>query len=305
MDRDAVVRALQVILPRSPHFPYLFRRVTQFGISFGREGLLVNLDFASQRIDFEHVPDPRQAQPPLWVEVRERDLLAFAGALTPIPNLKVVTPGSPTPPPPPLERLLLRVFTPPGTPSPVSDREDLIDATLFGFREPKVLWRAEELPVQVLFYPEAVDGLHAYVTSGFSNPELGPAAVSGDGLPASGFGYELILLDEQPVSLLAGQFVAWTRYVCRTREHILRGNWLEYEEGGLPGTVLAGFLIVPPLSIPPSFPVGVGLGLWNLLLGATREELDLAKKTRVTDVAQKLLEAGYRDFTPIQRPSVV
>jgi hypothetical protein len=304
MDRDAVVRALQAILPRSPHFPFFWRRATQFGISTGREGLLVNLDFASQAIDFEYVADPRASSSPLWLETKERDLQAFAAAAQPIPSLKVVRPAA-SDLPPSMERLLLRVFSPPGAPAPVSDREDLIYEALFGAREPQQLWKADDLPVQVLFYPDAVDGLHAYVTSGLSDPELGPPApVQAETLPPSGFGYEMILFDEKPLSLLAGQFVAWVRYVCRTREHIVPGNWLEYEEGGLPGTALAGFLIVPPVTIPRTFPVGSGEAQWSLLLGATAEELDLAKRTRVMEVAQKLLEAGYRDFTPIQRPSV-
>jgi hypothetical protein len=306
MDRDAVVRALQVILPRSPHFPLLFRRATQFGISTGREGLLVNLDFAQQAIDFQHVPDVAEARAPLWIELRERELLAFASDARPIPTLKVVRPPSSADLLPSIERLLLRVFTPPGTPTPVTDREDLVYDALFGPREPQQLWKSDDLPVQVLFYPEAVNGLHAYVTSGFSDPELGPPApVQAAALPPSGFGYEMILLDEQPLSLLAGQFVAWTRYVCSTREHIVPGNWLEYSEGGLPGTTLAGFLIVPPVTLPRSFPVGPGEAQWSLLLGATAEELDLAKRTRVMEVAQKLLEAGYRDVTPLQRASVV
>ena len=304
MDRDAVVRALQVILPRSPHFPFFWRSADRFGVSTGREGMLVNLDFENESITFEYVPDPRESTSALWIEMKERDLLALANELRVVPDLKIVRPAAVTLNPA-MERMLLRVFTPPGAPTPITDREDLIYPALFGFGEPKVLWQADDLPVQVLFYPEAVEGQHAYVTSGLSNPELGPPATTTEGLPPSGFGYELILLDEKLLSLLAGQFVAWTRYVCRTKEHVLRGNWLEYSEGGLPDTNLAGFLIVPPLLIPEEFPVGAGTAQWNLLLGATAEELALAKSTSVMDVAQKLLEAGYRDLTPMQRPSVV
>jgi hypothetical protein len=305
MNRDAVVKALQTILPRSPHFPLLFRRATRFGLSTGVEGLAVDLDFARGSVDFEYVGEPTPDRAPLWLEVRERDLLAFASDAKPLPRPKIVRPAG-SDAPPELERLLLRVFTAPGTPTPVSDREDLVYPALFGTRPAQQLWKAEDLPVQVLFYPEAVEGRHAYVTSGFSNPELGPPATPPDDVPPSGFGYEMILFEEeQALGPLAGQFVAWVRYVCRSREHVVRGNWLEYAEGGLPGTVLAGFLIVPPVTIPRTFPVGTGQAQWSLLLGATAEELALAKQTRVMDVAQKLLEAGYRDAVPVQRPSVV
>ncbi len=304
MNRDAVIRSLQTIFGRSPHFPFLFRSVTALGVSTGREGVLVNLDFAGGRVEFDFVADTAEAPAPFWVEMREKDLLAFAENLAPIPNLKVETPaGSQVPPG--LERLAARVFRAPGSKAPESDREEVIYASLFGFQEPRLLWQSEDLPVRVLVYPEALEGFDVWVTSGFSSPDLSPAATPQNGVTPSGWGYELILVSEPKETILPGQFSAWARRVCKTREHILRGNWLEYPEGSIPKTSLAAFVVVPPLRIPGSFPVGEGTCVWNLLLGVTAEELEHAKRTNVLEVAQQLLEAGYRDTTPIERPSVL
>jgi hypothetical protein len=99
--------------------------------------------------------------------------------------------------------------------------------------------------------------------------------------------------------------VDWTDYVCRTKEHILRLNWLEYQEPRIPNTTLSGFIVVPPLTIPEHFPVNGGSAVWNLLLGVTAEELAVAKKDGALAVAKKLADAGFVDWTPAERPSTV
>jgi hypothetical protein len=304
MNRDAVVQAMQQIIQNSPFFPILFPIATQFGLSLGRDGILVNLDFPADNVDFEYVDDVTKATPALWVEVKERDLLRFAEEGVAIPNLKVRTDSAILHPA--LERLLMRLFTPASAKMPVSDREDLIYASLFGFKDPVGVWQGEEPPVIVLSYPEAVGGLHAFVTSGFSNPELGPPAFTFRETTLSGFGYELVMLAEDLEGPLRDQFVAWARYVCRTKEHIVRGNWLEYEEGLLPGSTIGGYLIVPPTKFPDKFPMGEGrMAWWNLLLPATPQEIAAAKQSGALDVAQRIFEAGFEDFSPLNRPSTV
>lgn len=304
MNRDAVVAALQQIIQGSPFFPILFPVVRQFGLSLGRDGMLVNLDHASDNVDFEYTADVTQDKPPIWIEVKERDLLRYAEEGAAIPNLKMRTDASVLPPP--VERLLMKLFTPPSAKMPVSDREDLIYAALFGFKEPVGLAQIEDPPVIALAYPEAVGGLHAFVSSGLSNPDLGPPAFEYEDTTLSGFGYELVMLAEDLEGPLREQFVNWVRYVCRTKEHIVRGNWLEYEEGLLPGTTIGGYLIVPPTKFPEEFPLGEGRSAWwNLLLPATPQEIAQAKKVGVLDVAQLIFEAGFEDYSPLNRPSTV
>src|SRR5262249_48769425 len=135
MNRDAVVQALQAVFEKSPYFPFLLNCVPQFGVNVGRDGVLVHMDAAQQSVDFEYLEDTKKAQPPLWMKAREEDLVAHGGGGAAIPNLTVY-PGaqelSPT-----VERLLMAVFMPPTVKRPVSDREDLVYASLFGFEEPQ------------------------------------------------------------------------------------------------------------------------------------------------------------------------
>lgn len=304
MNRDAVVHALQEILQGSPYFPFLYRNATQFGVSLGRDGILVNMDFAQDNIDFEYVADVTQAKPPLWIECKERDLLAYAQQGTFIPDLKMRTDEAVLHPS--LERLLMRVFTPPSAKLPVNEREDMIYRSLFGFKDPLELAETANPQVMVLAYPAAIEGLHAYVSSGLSNPELGPPAFTFRDVPLSGFGYELVMLSEELDGELKNQFINWVSYVCRTKEHIVRGNWLEYQEGLLPGTSIGGYLIVPPTQFRPKFPMGEDRMAWfNLLLPATPQEIAAAKQSGVLDVAQKIFEAGFQDYSPLNRPSTV
>jgi hypothetical protein len=304
VNRDGVVEALQSVFQRSPYFDYLFRNARQFGVKTGREGMIVNLDYGTGGIGFEYVAEAAKAAPPLWIGLRERDLLKSAAEGGAVAGLRVETTPSTPPPDPALERLLLHVFGN-GAAPPVSEREDLIYHALFGGSDPHLVWQSEELPVRVLVYEGAFDDKYAFVTSGFSNPELGPPAGKRDDLLLVGFGYELILLSDKPGGPLARQFVDWTDYVCRTKEHILRLNWLEYQEPRIPNTTLSGFIVVPPLTIPEHFPVNGGSAVWNLLLGVTAEELAVAKKDGALAVAKKLADAGFVDWTPAERPSTV
>ena len=304
MNRDAVVQALQSVFEKSPYFPFLLSCAPQFGLSVGRDGILVNLDAVQQSVDFDYVADTKKAKPPLWVEAREKDVVAYGESGAAIPNLKVYTEAAVLNPA--VERLLMAVFTPLMVKRPLSDREDLIYASVFGFKEPQGVWQAEGWPVTVLAYPDAFDGLHAFVTSGFSNPELGPPAFEAEGRTLSGFGYELVLLSEDLEGPFRDQFVAWVRYVCRTKEHIVRGNWLEYEEGLLPNSTIGGYLVVPPTKFPGEFPMGEGREAWfNVLLPATPAEIALAKKSDILDVAQAIFDAGFADWSPLNRPSTV
>jgi hypothetical protein len=119
-----------------------------------------------------------------------------------------------------------------------------------------------------------------------------------------GFGYELIILCQGEVPVLCRELVGWAQYVLNHRQHIVRGNWLEYEEGIIPQTDLGGFLIVAPATFPASFPLSGGRAEWNLLLGVTPAESSEAKRSGVVPVAQKLFEHGYRDWSPPRRAPV-
>ena len=306
MNRTATVRALRAILDRSPFFPLLLHRTRRFGIALGTDSVVVDLDWDAGKVEVTQVADVATAEAPLWLAATADGLDALAAGGGAVPDLMI---RSERTVPTAAERLLLAVFAPAHAPPMTSgDREVVIYPALFGDATPRRLWRAPDggPPVEVLMYPDAIDGLHALVTSGLSNPELGPPAFAYAEATLSGFGYELAMLTDEADGVHAGQFVAWVEYVCRTDAHLIRGNWLELDGGTVPGTSLGGFLIVPPTRFPGEFPLGEGGEVWwSLLLPATIEEIAEAKRTGVMGVAAKIFDAGHEDFSPLTRPSTV
>lgn len=307
MNRDYVIRAIQTILQSSEYFDYVYRNFSQIGFKIGNEAIIMNLDYESSKIDFRYLSSFEGSAPQLWIIVQEQSLLDFAFQQQTIENLKLQNPGTSQPPiNPALERIVLRCFENHNKIQHSKlDREELIYASLFSFTEPQIIWQQEELDVKVLKYANSLNGLDVYVTSGFSNPENGnsPSPMEEDNL--IGFGYELILLSPPNTSILGQQLTGWAQYVINTGSHILRDNLLEYEEGIIPGTDLSGFLIVAPNSFPDYFPLFGGICYWNLLLGVTKEELDMAKNIGVESVVEHLFDSGYGNHTPIQRKSVI
>lgn len=93
---------------------------------------------------------------------------------------------------------------------------------------------------------------------------------------------ELLVLvrDASEEETLTDELAAWAAYSMRERTPILRGERLEYAEGNLPGTALAGFSVEKPDFLPDGFPVLGGWATWNLLVGATGEKLDQMRSGR-------------------------
>jgi hypothetical protein len=72
---------------------------------------------------------------------------------------------------------------------------------------------------------------------------------------------------------LTTELAEWVAYSIGRRAPILQGEWLENDEGAIPGTGFSGFIVQKPGFLPDGFPVLGGWATWNLLNGATAEEL--------------------------------
>jgi Suppressor of fused protein (SUFU) len=305
MDKNSIVTIVQSVLERSPYFYYVFRHARQLGFRIGEHSLLMDLEFDSGKVNFSFLEPLAKAQPQLWVEVEEHALLSLESDHNRI-LLRIETSERGQVLHPAVERLLLKCFEPTSNRSgTISDREDLIYAALFDFVEPQTLWRSTNGQLAGLRFPEGAEGLDAYVSSGFSNPDTGAPSLVVEGIKLVGFGYEVAVLAAPQDRMIGRELVGWIRYVHETGNHILRGNWLEYEEGVIPGTGLAGFLVVSPSSFPELFPLIDGFCCWHLLLGVTKPELQVAKQAGVETVVSLLLSKGYGDCTAAQRRSVV
>jgi len=294
------VGALQQILDGSSYFPYLIRNVRHVGFKIGGHALLMDIDFGSGRVKISRHEAAGSQEPEVWVTVEERSLLE-ADVKAPRLSVRQLWTPQRAEPHPALEQILARCFDV-GLHGPArSDREDLVFGALFGFTTPEVLWQHSTSGVRVLLYRAGIEGLDACVTSGFTDPEIGTTEFPE---PLLGFGYELVMLCQRDEPVLWKEFQGWARYVLETGNHVLRGNWLEYQEGRIPGTDLGGFLVVAPATFPARFPLAGGYGQFNLLLGATPTELEAAKRSSVVPVAQQLFEKGYQDWSTSRRDSV-
>lgn len=288
-------------MERSPYLPLLMRADAVFGVHLGDGGLVVSLDGTRETVTYDDVAEDADIALPYFIEIADAEIVALAEDPVHLPRFEIH--ADPT-----AHRaasaLLTRLFWPRAA-DVVRDREEVIYPAIFGVARPAVTLEIETLPVRIHAYLGAFGDNTAYVTSGLSAPDIGEPAFVCDGASLSGFGYELALIAEPDADVLRDQFVAWVRRLCRTKDHYLRGNWLEYAEGLLPGTGLGGFLVVPPVSFVGEFPLGDKQAFWHVLLPATPEEIAYAKQTDVLEVAQRIFEAGYEDWSPLARPSTV
>ncbi|HLO88309.1 MAG TPA: suppressor of fused domain protein [Nostocaceae cyanobacterium] len=309
MNKEAVFAAIQQIFQTSPYFDFVFPHLSQLGLKIADEAILINLDYQNSNINVSYFSTWQNLYPQLWIYIQEKALLEFAFQQIKIETLILENPGTSQPPiHPALERLILKCFEVPTIyNSSITDREDLIYAALFSFREGEIIWQHSELDIKVLKYHHALNGLDVYVTSGFSNPEFGNTSNITEEYNLIGFGYELILLSPPDTSILGEHLVGWTKYIINTGNHLLREDWLEYAEEIISGTNLSGFIITSPQSFPEQFPLFDGICFWHLLLGVTPPELNMIKTTNgeyIELIVEHLLNNGYCDYTPIDRESV-
>lgn len=108
--------------------------------------------------------------------------------------------------------------------------------------------------------------------------------------------FELILLAPQTGAAIANELVGWVRYALEKNVAYRAGEWLEYDEGAIPETPFAGFLIVPSVLLPRELPAFRSTANLLLFLPVTSTELERAKETTTMEVAQNLFEDGVRDF---------
>ncbi|HLP90636.1 MAG TPA: suppressor of fused domain protein [Nostocaceae cyanobacterium] len=310
MNREAVITAIQHILESSPYFEFIFPHLSQLGIKIENEVILLNFDYFHLKINFSYFPITTNLHPQLWIHISEKALLDFAFQQIGIEHLVLENPGTSKPPiHPALERLVLKCFFNPSiVNSNITDREELIYAALFSFQPAQIIWQHSKFDIKVLKYAQAFNDLDVYVTSGLSNPEMGDCPIFTDEFKLIGWGYELILLSPPDTLILGEQLVGWTKYIINTGNHILREDWLEYEEKTIPQTKLSGFIITSPLSFPEQFPLLDGTCFWHLLLGVTQPELNMIKNSNgeyIEYFLKQLINVGYCDYTTIDRKSVI
>lgn len=301
--RDATAEAIHAILTNSDYFPYLFRTANMIGFRIEEEAMVVSFDFAQEEMDLDYYPDYRECSPELWVVLSEADLLQAAQENLPLRGVRLETSEKGQVLNPTIDRILLRCLS--GRPPyPVEDRDELVYGALFGFEDPDILWISQDADVEVQRFLQPTSEQIALVTSGLSDPDR--VAPSANGESESHVScYELVILLESANDILERQFCGWVEYRVSTGKHLLLGQYLEYDEGAIPGTDLGGFLIVPPESLPPSFPVVDTQADWHLFLGVTPRELEEAKVRSVSTVAELLAQNGMGDLTSANRPSVL
>lgn len=280
---ERLIERLQRVFEASGYFDLAFPLLESIGVRAGGAGVLVELDAADDAVRFLPLTAASSGGPELWVDLSDGGAKVAAGG-------REVHPA--------VVGAIERVFAGGGD---ASDRERIVFPCLFGFEAPEVLYVNPRHGVRCLKYAKADERWAALVTSGFSDPERGEAAFEVEGIELSGSGYELLLLTPDGNAEIERQFVDWTAYACRPRFNVVRDEYLEYEESVVPGTDLAGFIVVAPSEYPGVFPVGEKLALFNLLVGVTGEELERAKTDGVEAVGDALLAAGVGDVTVPKR----
>jgi hypothetical protein len=100
---------------------------------------------------------------------------------------------------------------------------------------------------------------------------------------------ELLILTDQnsDIERIAGELGGWLEHSVRLGERIQTGGWLEYEEGVLPGSDLAGFVVRAPEFLPSGFPVLSEWATWNVLVGVTPAEMRAIKIGGVSPTRQE------------------
>jgi hypothetical protein len=277
---------LHKILSRTQYLQFLARHVQEVGIIVEAEVFLLTLDQASATIVLSVCENISSLDPTFWVECNARSLDLAVGNNTNVAEMVIRTGTAGQTLHPRIEQILLRCFQYP--PFPIDDREELIYASIFGFGSPHMLWESHDPMLKVLQY-RSLSQTYC-VSSGLSEPwSFAPANVYDE--RASGAGYELAMKNSDPA--IVKEFVLWVRHIEQTGSHIVPGNWLEYENEKLvPGTEIAGFLVVWPTDFPIDFPVGSLEAHWHLLIPVTLPLLIMAKQTNVFEVAEMIRTEG-------------
>ncbi|MBV7275914.1 suppressor of fused domain protein [Clostridium sp. PL3] len=299
------VSALRIVLEKSPYFEYLYRNAKQIGFKFEKECELLTLDYEKESVNIKTFDSGKKLEPELWVELDEAELIRFAEKGIALSRIVISTSDKGQLLDPAIDTILRRIFMPPTDKKyPLNDRVELIYGGMFGFQEPTIVWKSDKSQLLVIKYDNVFNGLDVYITAGFTNPTLEHSLIELEEGKISGYGYELMIFAESDDIVFHRELISWAKYIDDTGNHIYQGQYLEYNEGIIQGTNLAGFILLTPIEFPEVIPVSDGFGVLNLLIGVTEKELQVAKKQDIYDVADKLLENGYVNFTPANRESV-
>lgn len=301
-----IINTLRNIMIGSPYFEFLYRNVNVIGFDFGNNEKFLFIKEDNQ-VSIEKATMDSILKSELCIELDKSQLYNLELKGIPITKLKISTGEKGQVLNPKVETIIKRIFMPPENREyPIEDLLDLVYGGLFNFQEPRVAWRSQKKQLYVLKYKQIYNDLDLYITYGFTSPNLNPSALKLDEGKISGYGYELMMFAKEDDKELISEFVDWVKYVNDTENHIYQGQYLEYGEGvKLPGTDIAGFIILNPLGLPYTIPVFNGFATLSMFMGVTEQELKEAKQKDIYEVAEKLNEAGYINYTPQKRKSVI
>jgi len=273
---------LAQLLSNSAYTRFLARHVSVVGVRIEDLVFILELDSESGEVSLR-LGQGNDCSPVFWVTLKIEALEAAINQSKGIREITIVTGVMGQVVHPRVEQILIRCFEFPPYPKP--DREDLIFPALFGFESPHVVWESKQSGLRVLRYRNSIGTEHC-VSSGFSESnQWKPADIYNEGV--SGAGYELFIKVSDP--RVISEFVSWVKYVEETKSHLLPGNWLEYQSGKLiPNTNIAGFLIFLSASFEPEFPVEGSVAYFHKLLPVDASQLDLARRTQVLQVAERI-----------------
>lgn len=300
-----IINMLRKVMIQSPYFEFFYRNVNIIGFDFNDSEKYLFIKENNQ-VSVERASVDTAIKAELWVGLDKEELHNFESKGIPMTKLNIYTGERGQILNPKVETIIQRIFMPPENGEyPIEDLLDLVYGGLFNFQEPRVAWRSKKKALYVLKYKQVFKDLDLYITYGFTNPSLNPSALNLEEGKICGYGYELMIFAKEDDKEIINEFVDWVKYVDDTENHIYQGQYLEYGEGvKLPNTDISGFIILNPLGLPYTIPVADGYATLSMFMGVTEQELKEAKQKDIYEVAEKLNDAGYINYTPEKRKSV-
>lgn len=301
-----IISILRKTMIKSMYFEFFCRNVNIIGFRFSdsEEYLFIK---EKNQVSIEKASLDNAIKAELWVELDKEELYNFELKGNQISKLKIYTGQKGQILNPQVEMIIQRIFMPPKNGKyPIEDLLDLVYGGLFNFQEPRVVWRSQKKSLYVLKYKQVYDYSDLYITYGFTNPDLNSSALKLDEGKISRYGYEMMIFAKEDDKELISEFIDWVKYVDDTENHIYQGQYLEYGDGvKLPNSDIAGFIILNPLGLPYTIPVADGYSTLSMFMGITEEELREVKQKGIYEIAEKLKGAGYINYTPQKRNSVI